>query len=122
MKYTELELKHIILYSIGGLTLMADGEVECELEGFDFHERNTIIAERINYKLSEVKPILRTLESLTKDELDEFSVNFRMYYQRDDFDVNLMIVKDYNLALELNLDLFGLIESGLAIDLNTINK
>ena len=67
---------------------------------------------------AEVVPILRPLESLTAEELKLFSSNFRMYYQREDLNVDLMIVKDYNLALSLHLDLFGLIEAGLAANKN----
>ena len=84
------------------------------------------------YPIQLVKPILRPLSYLTK----EIEVNGKKfvpidYFLGDDVDLilNAIQIKDlsylpYNLIQKLfewNFDVFGLIEKGLAIDINTLN-
>ncbi len=47
------------------LILSLDGEVTDNLEGVDF-ESKSVISERINYKISEVKPHFRSLSDINK--------------------------------------------------------
>jgi hypothetical protein len=110
----KLELKHLAPYLTYDLP-MADSVGN----KIDWQLNASNIASALIHKC---KPLLRPLSDLTKDELYKFSVNFRMYYQRSDFDFNMMIVSDYNLALSMHFDVFGLIPQNLAIDLNTLKN
>lgn len=81
------------------------------------------------YKIQYGLPILRPLSDLTKDEFEELydsmSYNTKMLILRDD---NLHYnwaestpYFDFKKLLENHFDVFGLIEKGLAIDVNTLN-
>lgn len=61
------------------------------------------------------KPVLNRLNSLTSEDLSYFTENFRMYYNRPQFNVDLMLVTDFKLACMMHLDIFGLIDKGMAI-------
>jgi hypothetical protein len=63
----KLELKHICGYIPYGLDAMIE-DVVCEIEGVDLHVIESVIAERVNYKVDEIKPILRPLSDLKKEE------------------------------------------------------
>jgi hypothetical protein len=72
---------------------------------------------------SEVKPILRPLSSLTEEEAQEIGRigDWRFPFDCLDLECSLMdIVKEYALVwrylLSIGIDIFGWIESGLAID------
>jgi len=71
---------------------------------------------------NQVKPILRTRKSITPEELETFSICFRMWYDKPSFDYNLMVYSDVVQMAKLHIDIFGLIESGLAVDKETIKK
>ena len=68
------------------------------------------------------KLILHPLEDLKKEQLSNFSVNFRMWYNKKNFNYNLMIYSDIELCHKLHVDYRNLIGRGLAIDINTLNK
>ena len=84
----KIELKHITPYLPYEL-IIGIQDVYCELEGVDLYEKDTIIAERTNYKLSEITPVLRRLSVLDEyiehkgktfipiDTLIEFIVHIR---------------------------------------------
>lgn len=133
----ELEIKHIYGYLMYGLDAWIDGVI-CEIEGVDFHFENTIIAERVNYKLTEVLPILRPISDVKKEEF--YSLYLELYNgilaealgnsfltaieKKYDYVLN---IKDYH-KLEEFMDKnhfdwkYNLIERGLAIDINTLKK
>ena len=68
------------------------------------------------------KLILHPLEDLKKEQLSNFSVNFRMWYNKKNFNYNLMIYSDIELCHKLHVDYRNLIGRALAIDINTLNK
>lgn len=68
------------------------------------------------------KPILRTRQSITKEELETFSICFRMWYDKPDFDYNLMVYSDIKNCARLQIDFQYLIPNGLALDKETIKK
>lgn len=83
----ELEFKHLTPYG-ENLGLLDSTGVFMTLEGFDFSNKS-VIAERINYKLTEVKPVLRSLSNLTED-LGIISSLFNWYFKKDNMiDINL---------------------------------
>lgn len=57
----EIETKHVLPYLLHDLHVLHQG-LACEVEGIDLHFKNTIIVERRNTNLSEVKLILRPFE------------------------------------------------------------
>ena len=132
----ELEIKHIYGYLRYGLDAWIDGVI-CEIEGIDFHFENTIIAERVNYKLSEIVPILRPLSDLKKDEYFDLYMDLceDMESVSCEYLVESLINKTkyaFNLRqlekLEEFMDKYhfdwkyNLIERGLAVDINTLKK
>ena len=76
----------------------------------------------VDVDLMFIKPILRTLKSITKEELQTFSICFRMWYDKPSFDYNLIVYSDIIQMAKLHIDIFGLIESGLAVEKETIKK
>ena len=125
----KLELKHLSTYLPYKLTLMVDG-IECRMEGFDLHTENTVIAERTYYLFEEIKPILRPFTDLTDkkaisilgfDKIDDEGykqIYNLMRYGHEYTDCTRWDILDP--LIEWKYDIFGLIDEGLAIDINTI--
>ncbi len=131
----KLELKHLAPYLSYQLICHAMGENTEESEYTDnvvptdfvlhglVNNKASIINEYGDKKLidfDELFIILRPISDLTKEELDEFTVCFRMYHNKSNFDYKLMIYSDIELCFKKHIDIFGLIEKGLAVDKNTI--
>ena len=86
------------------------------------------------YLIDECKPILRPLSDLTKQRIDiiyfgVIATDNDMYGTRDEFEDDLEIwlcdmahipLCVYNFLIMNHFDVFGLIEKGLAIDINTL--
>lgn len=88
----------------------------------EFHEEFGAIGfEQLLYD-DLLRLVLRTRQSITPEELETFSICFRMWYDKPDFDYNLMVYSDIVQMAKLHIDIFGLIESGLAVDKETIKK
>lgn len=93
-----------------------------------YWESNPILPWKLNYNnigfavCGQNKPILRTRQSITPEELETFSICFRMWYDKPSFDYNIMVYSDIVTMAKLHIDIFGLIESGLAVDKETIKK
>lgn len=117
----ELKLKYIIPYMIYKLNVLVDGII-CEVEGVDIYNSNTIIAERVNYKLLDIKPILYPLSDYTKFEeiLDEMT-EYEISMINDNPDLVKRLPYDViEKMLKNHIDIFGLIYSDLAINANTL--
>ena len=95
-----------------------------ELTGITHETMYTKQGAVLNYssKENEIKLILHPLKDLKKEQLSNFSVNFRMWYNKKNFNYNLMIYSDIELCHKLHVDYRNLIGRGLAIDINTLNK
>ena len=72
------------------------------------------------------KPIMRPLSDLFKP-IGDFSVSklithgyHNTFWDKDNFKVDLIYYHDLKILLRYHFDVFGLIEQGLAIDINTI--
>lgn len=125
----KLELKHLATYSPYKLMLMIDG-LSCEIEGFDLHKTDTVIAERVSYKFEEVKPILRPFTDLTEkravsilgfDKIDD--EGYRQIYDLMRYGHEYTDCTRWDILeplIEWKYDIFGLINEGLAIDINTL--
>jgi len=72
--------------------------------------------EKIQYH--EAKPILRPLSDLDDSQLKSF--NFVSFAK--DGDIDFVSYDFMKYAFENHFDVFGLIDKGLAIDINTINQ
>lgn len=119
----KLKLKYLVGYLPHKLNLMIDGVI-CEIEGFDLHREDTIIVERVNYKLSEIIPILKPLSRLTREELEKAGfcdhIDYLTYENRG---VEWTLKAPYThieYLLSKHYDIYGLIPAGLAIDINTL--
>lgn len=77
------EIKHIIPYLPYDISALIDGVV-CEIEGIDLHSKDTIIAERVNYKLESVKLVLRPLSDLVT-MATEIDIEFRKDLNNDNY-------------------------------------
>lgn len=98
--------------------------------GSYLQNKNTY-GKRINVDIGRIKPILRPLSDLTKEEyfsvwkfeMDEESLIFHFL----DLDFESRFLDKYSLSfwndlLSKHFDIFGLIEKGLAIDINTLTN
>jgi len=116
----KLELKHLAPYLPYKLQIVYE-DYACELEGLDTHI-DSVIVERVNCDLEYIKPILRPLSDLNKEEYADFKHKY-----------NLREIEDWNNAnpnswslecairlFQMHFDVFGLIEKGLAVDINTL--
>ena len=80
-----------------------------------------------NYYYDEFKPILRPLSDLTK--VNGFSLSDMIshgyhnpFWLPENFNVIYLMHLDFEKLVSWHFDVFGLIEKGLAIDINTIEK
>ena len=126
-----LELKHVTPYLPYDLQIEPLYQSMGHMGGF--HHKTVDISVLGRYELEEIKPILRPISDLTIENMKDFSgVNFSRY--SEDF-LNSILeaykkdIKIQNLSYRLmqplfenHFDIFGLIEKGLAIDINTIKK
>ena len=127
----KLELKHLAPYLPYGLKVKHESNITmlmtCERKQGDFLAIESVIH---GYG----KPILRPLSDLTK-EITHNGENFvpieEYHYLRFEeisnyksggIWLNHIHFREYNVLIELHFDVFGLIEKGLAIDINTLNK
>ena len=126
----KLELKHLAPYLPYGLKIK---------NAYGVHIMDSFVgSQNINYTINNVesKPILRPLSDLNKKKFKDivFPVNHysgeRIEYDRN---ISVSMVQIQSLTnqsvtfygtveklFELHFDVFGLIEKGLAIDINTI--
>jgi len=142
----KLELKHLAPYLPYGLKVQCDiwNEEICAVDGFSatlkdvrltcIIARNKERSEATTWtpKLEHCKPILRPLSDLTKNiDNDERNVKYYSLLKTCYSEVDLrnfqevpLIQKydDVQILLEYHFDIFGLIEKGLAIDINTLNQ
>ena len=128
----KLELKHLSPYLPYGLQCMAQGEgkQQFELQGIsdisyaDLHEIGRTVCEE--YDFEDTFPILRPLSDLTEDNADFLSSDtyLNLCEEGSGDGLNYFYLK-YNETTELfkrHYDVFGLIEKGLAIDINTLKN
>jgi hypothetical protein len=114
----ELELKHLAPYPPTLQLIWQD--VHCSFEGLDYTS-GKVILERVDVSLKNVKPILRPLSDLTKEieDFGDYNNEFKDEFIQDiKFKTNSYgsMVK----LFKLHYDVFGLIDAGLAIDINTL--
>ena len=128
----KLELKHLAPYLPYGLQCMAQGEgkQQFELQGIsdisyaDLHEIGRTVCEQ--YDFEDIFPILRPLSDFKKDLYSETFKTFNLNWQNsEDFcltpvSINSVSYELANILIKIHFDVFGLIEKGLAIDINTI--
>lgn len=141
----KLELKHIAPYLPYGLRFDNGRDYEKDyLYGIRANSYNVKMAQGGDcgyFRLEKIKPILRPLSDLTK----EITVNgktfvpLHKFYSLTSVDLELIDLEEwreelvyliknnspfqlsqFNMLLEWHFDVFGLIERGLAIDINTI--
>lgn len=125
----KLELKHLALYLPYGLMIncdFKDGDVMAlKLEGLTIQEAFLDGADW-NYKdNTDFKPILRPLSDLTPKYLGELNLDISTEIQLDKVATKFILPTDVNytifiVLLKNHFDVFGLIEKGLAIDINTL--
>jgi len=126
----KLELKHLAPYLPYGLKLSYGCIIGVENDCIDTLWVDNISHPFKGYGTFVVKPILRPLSDLKKDDL-EFLANilqvtiatvksFTNKGLRNNF--NNVSYRRFTILLEHHFDVFGLIDKGLAIDINTLNK
>ena len=112
-----LELKHLAPY------LPYELKIWYKLIVVDMQELSINNIDKVLEDSKHFKPILRPLSDLTKDDLDTLQCT-ELYNQINDADFCIHLLP-YQIAMYLienHFDVFGLIEKGLAIDINTLNK
>jgi hypothetical protein len=126
----KLEIKHLAPYLPYGLKSIYNGRiVEIEAVGNEYILTDESFQE--NIKFEHIKPILYPLSYIKnfEDIMDEFSEYSWEVFENHFFvlgrTLNCFDSITYTIAelcFKHNLDLFGLIEKGLAIDINSIKK
>jgi len=130
----KLELKHLAPYLPYGLKASFYDLYPEEIIGLNFVEETIEGLEYGNSEITElIKPILRPLSDLTKPmEKGSQKTYFDLFVESDyylkgmnEVISNYQHLKNqifwYNRFFEFHFDVFGLIEKGLAIDINTLN-
>lgn len=141
----KLELKHLAPYLPYGLTGKTKKEIEpwkivgYKEDSFSITEP-TLLCTHSTYKnviniwSRNIKPILRPLSDLTKEiehkgdrfiPIIEYSyLRFKEIanYKGGQNTMKFIQVREQDLLFELKFDVFGLIDAGLAIDINTLDK
>lgn len=134
----ELELKHLSPYLPYDLKVMApyeDRQIYSELillsksSGYcNVRDARTYAGDVSEYKIEAIKPILRPLSDITNEHLQELFrkdevakikklISQRDWQQYQDLDYSTILFFCVN-----HYDFQGLIDKGLAIDINTLNK
>tara|TARA_R110000772_G_scaffold203438_1_gene313619 strand:- start:1360 stop:1770 length:411 start_codon:yes stop_codon:yes gene_type:complete len=135
----ELELKHIVVYLNHGLNVEIKYGQEKRILTIDalfrngivvFHHSNERFNSNIEREIKDIKPTLRPLSDLTKEEF-----NHVWEHETDFLSVELIVDLGYEALLaqkfshyfweslyKNHIDIHGLIEQGLAIDINTLTK
>jgi len=134
----KLELKHLAPYLPFELMVNTEYGGERNMSGLDdetifvYGDEN---GEQVSIDYDTCKPILRPLSDLTKDDiLGEFYMAFGAGFR--DFKIykyncldnlrystpNTQVYEVVEKMLEMHFDVFGLIEAGLAIDINKIKS
>jgi hypothetical protein len=126
----KLELEDLAPYLPYGLIFLFDNEIY-SLDGLDVNG-DVFNADSGEIPIHLIKPILRPLSEYKnyKDILEQFSEYSEEQFVNSFFldigrssncmdSINYTIV---SLMIKHNLDLFGLIEKGLAVDINTLQK
>jgi hypothetical protein len=142
----KLELKHLAPYLPYGLKMIHDFEKVRESRNKPLKPFITTLegTEFVYWRTNEIhkyrfKPILRPLSDLTKEINNEkHTINFipievlQLHNNvkidadglvtdgKDEYGINWLSYESFQLLLQWHFDVFGLIEKGLAIDINTL--
>jgi len=133
----ELKQEHIIPYLPYELMAVIDGlsykikgvikDLACDIEGVDLHFPNTVIIERRNENLKNVKPILKPLSDLL--DLEDFKSigifgrnEWKIKQAVRDERVGLINHHLFHILVKHHYDVYRLIDKGLAIDVKTLKK
>jgi len=126
----KLELKHLAPYLPYKLKCLAQGEDKkvFDIQGItdftdvDLHEKGRTVNEQ--YDIEDVFPILRPLSDLTRKELELEGFDSHIdYLTYENKGVDWTLKAPYVMVEYLfskYFDVFGLIEKGLAIDINAL--
>ena len=142
----KLELKHLAPYLPYGISVIPEEWVVNDfwqnkkviLTGFQIDDDRAIFKHRdlmgdrnplgiISFKIEECQPVLHPLSDLTEDQIEEFTRSTKNCIISQNEQLGKLVPShwrqmDFIKLLEWNFDVFGLIEKGLAIDANTLNK
>jgi hypothetical protein len=121
----KLELKHLAPYLPYELKMeKIKGFEDIRTMGSDINNSSTIVNIGACIRL-QYKPILRPLSDLTK--VNGFSLSDMIshgyhnpFWLPENFEVKYLMNLDFEKLVSWHFDVFGLIEKGLAIDINTI--
>lgn len=93
-----------------------DQPVLDKIEGID-GALNMVISERVNYPPDIIKPILRKFESISRHEIEGLNKLWpHENIQRTAFESIKLDANIINYLTSINVDVFGWIDQGLAID------
>jgi len=125
----KLELKHLAPYLPYGLKLnlnrnqgmYVDSNINILRTEICYNETVNeayIKYDLVTYGMEDIKPILRPLSDLTKDK--KVCSTYMVGVHLEDMHINRWEWNLISYCFENHFDVFGLIEKGLAIDVNTI--
>ena len=121
----KLELKHLAPYLPYELKVFLP-IWKCERTISQLRQKSIVTKDFANHLwFIDVKPILRPLSDLTK--VNGFSLSDMIthgyhneFWLPENFEVKYLMHLDFEKLVSWHFDVFGLIEKGLAIDINTI--
>jgi len=116
----KLELKHFNAYP-PSLKIMWEDTI-CRFEGIDY-DNESVILERVNVPLDEIKPILRPISFILLNDF-EMSISDIDHLQKmingNTTEYRWLTHRTISHLFQNHYDVFGLIKLGLAIDINTL--
>jgi hypothetical protein len=117
----KLELKHLAPYLPYGLNCYNEMHKRKEILNIVIKDgiKECTVSHLFDYYFYKIKPILRPLSDLTKAELKaiEYPSKLRLIHDLKYGYVQYYIMQE---LFKKKVDVFGLIEKGLAIDINTL--
>lgn len=127
MKNPELRIEAVFPYVLHKVNAVID-DVVCPIEGIDLDFPNTVIAERINYKLKDIKLLLRPLSDIDKEiehngekfvPIEKIAIYNTAQYLIYQIQSGFIEVIVFEQLIKWHYDVFGLIDHGLAENMNT---
>lgn len=118
----KLESKHIIPYLSFGLEVLDSLNQKVKIIGIK--NETYFIDNGSNYPYGDIqdcKPILKPISMLTENEIVFFGLSFMDNYKETKL-ITRACFYGLESLIEKHFDIFGLIEKGLAVDINTLNN
>ena len=123
----ELELSHLAAYLPYDLLINCRDKLETAsgvmtgIKDFGYKDVSIYVFRKIDFEMSNVKPILQPMSKLTRKELEDAGFRTHIDFLTWEFQKGITKIEDpphkmVQYLLSQHYDIFGLIEAGLAVE------